>query len=152
MSIFHKATLHVDATPAAVARFITDPARVMAYFPDAIEGGTLVNGEAIWIRASSGTTLIERTTPSDRIDPVSVRVTSTGLKTDRPTRQALADAPLLRFHEDWVIEPNGSGTRITKHWRDIKAFGFMKILPVRWLVRRTANQSAATLEAAWSKA
>ena len=150
MSVFHQATLHVSAPLAMVAGFITDPERVMAYFPDALEGGVFEEGEAIWVRAKTGTTLIERTSSPGDVDRVSVRVTSTSLKSGDLSRAALAGAPLLQFHEDWVLEPSETGTRISKRWRDLQAFGFMKLLPAGWLVRRAADQGAPTLEAAWS--
>lgn len=148
--IFHEATLWVAASPDQVARFITTPDRVQAYFPDALEGGVLVEDEAIWIRAKTGTTMIERISGDG--DAVTVRVTSTAQKVASASREELAAKPLLRFYEDWHLEAHNGGTRITKHWRDLEAFGVMRWLPARWLVRRAAHQGTAKLVAAWSEA
>lgn len=148
MTVFHQDRLHVSASMAVVAGYILDPQRVMAYFPDAIDGGTF-DDDAIWIRAKTGTTLIERVASEPGL--VSVRVTSSGVKHEQPARTALGEKPLVRFYEDWRLDEQDGGTRIEKSWRDLEAFGFMKLLPMRWIVRRTANQGKEKLEAAWSQ-
>ena len=60
MATLHWGQLRVSARADAVAGYLLDPRRVMAYFPDAVDSGVFVEGGAIWILAKGGATRIER--------------------------------------------------------------------------------------------
>lgn len=148
--MIHEARFSLPLAPSKVATFIVDVTRVQEYFPGAIEGGTFADGEAIWIRASTGITMIERITDEQQPRTVTVRVTATSVKTAPPTRAELAGAPLMRFTEDWVLEETADGCTVHKVWRDLERFGVMRWLPAAWLIRRSARNDQPKLIAAWS--
>lgn len=152
MSAFHVEHFTVAQPPETVARNILDPDRVMDYFPGAITGGKSDDGAAIWVRSKTGTTLIERQSPDDDSSRVTVRVTSTQLKTNPPDLDALAKSPLMRFTEDWVLNEDAQGTNVTKTWTNLETFGFMRFLPARWLITRSGRAGAKVISEKWSTA
>lgn len=150
MNAFHTERFTVAQPPDTVARNILDPDRVMEYFPGAIAGGKFDDGRAIWIRSKTGTTLIERLSGEGETSHVTVRVTSTQLKTDPPDLAALAQAPLMRFTEDWVLNGHENVTNVTKTWGDLETFGFMRFMPARWLITRTARTGSKVIAEKWT--
>lgn len=150
MSAFHHEQFTVAQNPTTVAGFILDPDRVMQYFPGAISAGRFDGGDAIWVRARTGTTLIEQLSPKDDLSLVTVCVTSTQLKDDPPNRATLQQSPLMRFYEDWRLEESDAGTRISKTWRDLEASGFMRFMPTKWLVKRTGRSGVELVADRWS--
>lgn len=150
MSVFHTERFTIAQSPETIARNILDPDRVMDYFPGAIAGGKSDDDTAIWIRSKTGTTLIERLSAADDTSHVTVRVTSTQLKTNPPNLEVLAQSPLMRFTEDWVLNDDPSGTSVTKTWGNLETFGFMRFMPARWLVTRSGRAGAKVIAAKWA--
>lgn len=153
MAIIHRATFKIPAPPERVASFVTDPARVQAYFPGARDGGHFAenSSDAIWVLADTGITVIERISPPDAHEHLEVRVTSTSSKALPADRAQLTAKPMLRFYEDWALTASDDGgTQVVKTWRDVEAFGFMRFLPASWLIRRSAKSDLPKLITAWS--
>ncbi len=157
MSIFsksrvvHREVIELNATPEQVREFITDPERILDYYPDPIDGGVIEAGSAIYCRGKSGVSLLEVVDSESTQDTLVIKVT-TASKIDPPfTADKITAAALFSMIEDWQIEAMGQGTRLTKTWRDIDQ-PRLKFLPMRWMVRKGARAETPRLKAAWDAA
>ena len=67
------------------------------------------------------------------------------------TRERIEANATFTMVEDWALEANGSGTTLTKSWRDVAANG-PEPFPLADAVREGAVHESAQLVASWNAA
>lgn len=149
--IVHTEVIELRASPAQVREFILTPDRILDYYPDPVEGGVLEPGRAIFCRGAMGASMLERVDAESSDDLLVLKVT-TAIGLEAPyTRERIEAGNTFTMIEDWALEPNGSGTQLTKTWRDITPNGEAPF-PIEDAVRDGAKHETAALKAAWDKA
>ena len=149
--IIHTEVMELRATPDQVRAFIMTPDRILDYYPDAVDGGVLEPGRAIYCRGAMGVSLLELIEPECKDDLVVIKVT-TAIGLEAPyTRERIESQTTFTMIEDWALAPNRSGTTLTKTWRDVVANGEPPF-PLEDAVRQGAIHESAALVRGWNQA
>ena len=149
--VVHTEVLSLEATPEQVRRFILTPERILDYYPNPVEGGVFAEGEAIWCRGEMGVSMLALLPEASNDDLVVVEVT-TAIGLEAPyTRERIEANATFTMVEDWALEATGSGTTLTKSWRDVKADG-PEPFPLAEGVKQGAIHESPVLIAAWNAA
>jgi len=150
-NVVHTETMQLDATPAQTREFITTPDRILDYFPDPVEGGVFEPGKAIYCRGEIGTSLLERIESECNENRVVLKVT-TAIGLAAPfTRERIEENATFTMIEDWDLAPNGTGTTLTKTWREVTAIGPAPF-PLEEAVREGAIHECDSLVQGWNRA
>ena len=150
-NVVHREILLLRATPAQVKAFIMTPERILDYYPQPIEGGVLEPGKAIYCRGDIGTSMLEVLETESTETCVVVQVTTAiGLEAPYTRKRILAGATFTMV-EDWELAPTGTGTQLTKTWRDVKAIG-EEPFPLADAVREGAIHESGALVEGWNRA
>ena len=149
--IVHTEVMQLEVPPDRVREFILTPDRILDYYPDPIEGGVLEPGRAIYCRGQIGVSLLERIDAESSEDRIVLAVTTAIGAQGATTREEIEAAATFRMVEDWEIAPHGSGTTLTKTWRDVEAVG-AEPFPLAEAVREGAIHESPQLVRAWNEA
>ncbi len=150
-NLVHTEVMSLAATPSQVREFILTPDRILDYFPSPVDGGVLEPGRAIYCRGEMGTSMLELVESESSDDLVVIKVT-TALGLEPPfTRERIEAGCTFTMIEDWALEAAGSGTTLTKSWRDVTTDG-PEPFPIAEAVREGAIHESAQLIAGWNKA
>ena len=149
--IVHTEVMELRATPEQVREFILTPDRILDYYPSPQEGGIIEPGKAIFCRGEMGTSMLEWVEADSRDDLVVIKVT-TAIGLEAPyTRARIEGNCTFTMIEDWALSASGSGTTLTKTWRDIGTDGPAPF-PLEDAVREGAIHESAQLIEAWNRA
>ncbi|MCZ6829562.1 MAG: SRPBCC family protein [Gammaproteobacteria bacterium] len=149
--IIHRERIPLRATPEQVREFIMTPARVLEYYPDAINGEVLEPGHSLFCCGKAGVSLLERLPAECSEHKVVIKVT-TAMRLNPPyTADAIREARFFTMIEDWELEATERGCVLTKTWRDLEKHR-MRLLPMAMIVRRSAKAETAHLQMAWDQA
>jgi hypothetical protein len=150
-TIVHREVILLTAAPELVKTFVLTPERILDYYPGGRDCGVFEPGRSFYCRGKSGVSLLELD-ESQSDETTCVLKVTTSLKAKPPYNpQKIIDDVFFTMVEDWKIEPNGSGSKLTKTWRDVKKYQ-MKFMPMKFIVKRSAKQESAELKKAWDKA
>jgi len=150
-SIVHREVLQLRATPEQVKRFVLTPERILDYYPGAITGVVLEEGQAIICQGKSGVSLIEKVANESHGGQLTVKVTTATAFDGALTRENVMDNVFFTMMEDWAVAAVDGGTQLTKTWRNIEKKK-MKFLPMGLIVRMSAKGESKKLRLAWDKA
>ncbi len=149
--VVHTEVMQLRATPAQVREFIMTPERILDYYPDPQEGGVLEPGRAIYCRGGAGVSLLERIEPECTESCVVIKVT-TAIGLEAPyTRERIESHATFTMVEDWELAASGTGTTLTKTWRDVTATAPAPF-PLEDAVRQGAIHESDALIQGWSRA
>lgn len=149
--VVHQEIIQLIASPEQVKAFIMTPERILDYYPSGIDCGQIDPGHSLFCRGKSGVSLLELDEDASDATTLVVNVT-TALKVSSPvTAEKIKRAVFFTMVEDWKIEADGSGTRLTKTWRDIHKYK-LKLLPMGYIVRKSARAESVVLKKAWDTA
>lgn len=151
MSIAYQDVIELEAPPDKVREFIMTPERILDYYPGGTDGGVIDPGTAIYCRSKSGVSLLQVDQAASTPDTLVVDVFSAGKLGPPYTAESIREAAMFSMVEDWHLEPNGSGTRLTKTWRDIRKYK-MRFLPMKTLVVKGAKSESEKLRVGWNRA
>lgn len=150
-AIVHREEILLAAAPELVKTFVLTPERILDYYPGGNDCGVFEAGRSFYCRGKSGVSLLELD-ESQSDETTSVLKVTTSLKARPPySPQKIIDDVFFTMYEDWKIEPDECGSKLTKTWRDVKKFQ-MKFMPMKFIVKRSAKQESAKLKEAWDKA
>jgi hypothetical protein len=150
-NIVHQEVITLKASPKQVREFILTPARILDYYPSAIDGGIIESGASFYCRGKAGVSLLE-VIPSESTEQLLVLKVTTATHIKPPfTADRIKAATFFTMIEDWKLEPAGAGTRLTKTWRDITKKK-LRFLPMGLIVRKSAKVESSVLKAAWDRA
>ena len=122
-NVVHSEVMELQASPAQVREFIMTPERILDYYPDPVGGGVLEPGRAIYCQGGPGVSILERIEAECTETCVVVKVT-TAFGLEPPyTRERIEENVGFTMMEDWELAPSGSGTTLTKTWRDVIGAG-----------------------------
>ena len=149
--IVHREVIHLDASPVQVRAFVLTPERILDYYPGGFDCGVFEAGQSFYCRGKSGVSLLELDKAQSNESTCVLKVT-TSLKAKPPyDRQKILDQAFFTMYEDWQIEADGVGTRLTKTWRDVQKHQ-LRFMPMGLIVRRSAKAETAVLQRAWNDA
>jgi len=149
--IIHQEVILLAAVPEQVNAFILTPERILDYYPSGIDCGVIDAGRSFFCRGKSGVSLLELEDSQSHERTCVLKVT-TSLKAKPPyTAQKIQDAVFFTMYEDWEVEPHGSGSKLTKTWRDLEKHQ-LRLIPLKLIVKRSAKAESAKLKRAWDKA
>jgi hypothetical protein len=149
--IVHTEVMPLTASPAQVREFILTPDRILDYFPSPVDGGVLEPGKAIYCRGEMGTSMLEMLEAESNDELLVIKVT-TALGLEAPfTRERIEASCTFTMIEDWALEPDGTGTKLTKTWRDVASEG-PEPFPLADAVRQGAIHESVQLIAGWNNA
>ncbi len=151
MTIAYQDVIELEAPPEKVREFIMTPERILDYYPGGIDGGVIEPGAAIYCRSKSGVSLLQVDQAASTPETLVVDVFSAGKLEPPYSVEKIREAAMFSMVEDWHLEPNGSGTRLTKTWRDIRKYK-MRFLPMKMLVVKGAKSESAELREGWNRA
>ncbi len=151
MSIAYQDIIELEAPPETIREFIMTPERILDYYPGGIEGGVIEPGAAIYCRSRSGISLLQVDQAASTPGTLVVDVFTVGKLEPPYTIDRLREAAFFSMVEDWHLESAGSGTRLTKTWRDIRKHR-MRFLPIKMMVVRGAKSESEALRAGWNRA
>ncbi len=151
MSIAYQDIIELEAPPETIREFIMTPERILDYYPGGIEGGVIEPGAAIYCRSRSGISLLQVDQAASTPGTLVVDVFTAGKLEPPYTIDRLREAAFFSMVEDWHLESAGSGTRLTKTWRDIRKYR-MRFLPIKMMVVRGAKSESEALRAGWNRA
>jgi hypothetical protein len=151
--VVHTEVMELAATPAQVREFIMTPDRILDYYPDPVGGGVLEPGRAIYCRGGMGVSMLERIDAECTDACVVVKVT-TAFGLEPPfTRERIEGSAGFTMIEDWELAPSGSGTTLTKTWREVTASGpGPEPIPLADAVREGAIHETKSLIEGWNAA
>jgi hypothetical protein len=149
--LVHEELIQLRATPAQVRDFITTPERIMAYNPDAIEGGVLEPGHSVWFRTETGVTVVERIEEACTDDCVVVRGTVAPGLVPPFTADDVRAAAMITLVEDWFLQGDDGGTTLRKTWRDVASSVDLPF-SLEDSIRKTAQEETPLLVADWDEA
>jgi hypothetical protein len=150
-NIVHQEVITLKASPKQVREFIMTPARILDYYPSAIDGGIIESGASFYCRGKAGVSLLE-VIPSESTEQLLVLKVTTATNIKPPfTADRIKAATFFTMIEDWKLEPAGDGTQLTKTWRDISKKK-LRFLPMGLIVRKSAKAESSVLQAAWDRA
>jgi hypothetical protein len=143
--------MQLDVAPEQVREFIMTAERIADNFPNVIDYGTFETGKRIWCSGKSGVSLLELIEEESTDKKLTMTVVSANTVKPPYTAEAIRAKPLVTMVEDWEIEANAGGTRLTKSWRKVEKHK-MKWLPMKLLIRLTARAEHQKLIDGWNKA
>jgi hypothetical protein len=143
--------MQLDVAPEQVREFIMTAERIADYFPNVIDCGTFEAGKQIWCSGKAGVSLLELIEEESTDVKLTMIVVSANTVKPPYTADAIRANPLVTMVEDWEIEANAGGTRLTKRWRKVEKHK-MKWLPMGLLIRFTARAEHQKLIDGWNKA
>ena len=149
--VVHRDVMQLAAAPELVREFIITPERIADYFPHVIDCGTFEAGKNIWCSSKTGVSLLEFVESETTQWKLTMNVVNTGRMAAPYTAEAIKANPFMTMLEDWEIEANDDGTRLTKTWRNVVKHK-MRWLPMGLLIRRTARGEHQKLVDGWNKA
>lgn len=162
--IIHTEVMELVASPALVKQFILSPERILDYYPSPIEGGVLEPGQAFYCRGEMGVSLLERVErnyakravvekgAADGKDDFIVLKVTTAIGLEGPfTRERIESNATFTMIEDWALSKNGTGTTLTKSWRDIESVG-PEPFPLAETIKQSAIHESPQLVKAWNLA
>lgn len=148
--IAHSEVLMLNISTAQARQFIMTPERILDYYPGATGCGTLEEGKKIFCHNDGVISLLERMSGGGE-NPVVIKVTSAGLMEAPITEEKIAANAFFVMFEDWLLDEDGAGTRLTKTWRDISCS--QPDLPsMDAVVKESAIEEGASLVAGWNAA
>ncbi len=156
-NIVHTEVMELVASPAQVKEFILTPERILDYYPSPVEGGVLEAGKAIFCRGEMGVSMLERderTGPAtaDTNDELIVLKVTTAIGLEAPfTRERIESNATFTMFEDWALAKNGTGTTLTKSWRDVDSVG-PEPFPLAQTIKQSAIHESPQLVEAWNRA
>lgn len=148
--IVHREVMELAAPPARVRELVMTPERILDYYPAPIEGGVFEAGRAIWCRGEIGVSMLERTDVSTDDCLVVLVTTAVGLEPPY-TADGIRAAATFTMIEDWAVAPNGTGTTLTKTWRDVRVGGEPSP-DMEAIIRDAAAAESGALVAGWDAA
>ncbi len=151
MSIAYRDIIKLEAPPEVIRQFVMTPERILDYYPGGIEGGVIEPGAAIFVRASSGVSLLQLDQVASTPMKLVVEVYTAGKLEPPYTADRIRAAAFFSMVEDWCLEPHNGGTLLTKTWRDIRKYR-MRFLPMKMLVVRGAKSESQALREGWDRA
>jgi hypothetical protein len=152
--LIYQQEFSLQARPEQTRAFITDPSRVLEYYPLPLEGSVLEPGLSIVCRGLCGSSLIEvinEKRGDDGAQHLEVCVSSALLFRPPYSAERIRQHAFFTMLEDWIIYPQGSGSRVIKRWRDIEKIK-MTFLPIAMIVKLTAKTEGGKLINAWDLA
>lgn len=150
-NIVHRDVLQLNVSPKLVREFIMTPERIADYFPGVIDCGVFEVGKSIWCSARTGVCLLELV-EEETIDSKLTMNVITARKVAQPySAEAIKANAFMSMVEDWEIEARGSGTQLTKIWRNV-VMHQMKWLPMGMLIRWTTKGEHQKLVDGWNNA
>lgn len=150
-SVVHREVIQLKATPEQVKRFVLTPERILDYYPGAMTGVVLEEGQAIVCKGKSGVSLIEQVASESHDGQLTVKVTTASNFSGPLTRENVMANVFFTMMEDWALTAVEGGTQLTKTWRNIEK-AKMKLLPMGLIVRLSAKGESKKLQAAWDRA
>jgi hypothetical protein len=149
--VIHQETILLEARPDQVKAFILTAERILDYYPSGIDCGDIETGRSFFCRGKSGVSLLELEESQSDNNTCVLKVT-TSLKAKPPyTAEKIRHAVFFTMYEDWKVEPHGTGSKLTKTWRDLEKHQ-LRFMPLQLIVRRSAKEESAKLKNAWEKA
>jgi hypothetical protein len=150
-SIVHTEVMELVASPAEVRRFIMTPERILDYYPSPVEGGVLEPGRSFFCRGEMGVSMLERVEAESSDDLIVLKVT-TAIGLAAPfTRERIESHTTFTMVEDWALRSSGTGTTLTKSWRDVESVG-PEPFPLAETVKQSAMNESPQLVTAWNRA
>ncbi len=150
-AIVHREQISLSANPEQVKAFILTPERILDYYPGGRDCGVIETGRSFYCRGKSGVSLLELD-ESQSDETTCVLKVTTSLKAKPPyTAQSILSNAFFTMYEDWKVEPEGSGTLLTKTWRDLVKHQ-LKFMPMKLIVKRSAKDESAKLKTSWDSA
>ena len=149
--IVHRDVMQISATPVQVRQFIMTPERIADYFPGVIDCGTFEVGKSIWCSAKTGVSLLELAEAETTEWKLTMNIVNASRMPEPYSVEAIKADPFMTMVEDWQIEANDGGTRLTKTWRNVVKHK-MKWVPMGLLIRKTAKAEHQVLIDSWNKA
>ena len=146
----HHEVMPLAIAPERVREFVVTPERILDYYPEPIEGGVFEAGRAIWCRGAMGVSMLERLDESTDECVVMLVTTAVGLEPPY-TPEAIRAAATFTMIEDWAVAADGTGSVLTKTWRDVLA-GDEPSPPLADIVRESAKGESGALVAGWNAA
>jgi len=146
----HHEVMPLAIAPERVREFVITPERILDYYPEPIEGGVFEAGRAIWCRGAMGVSMLERLDESTDECVVMLVTTAVGLEPPY-TPEAIRAAATFTMIEDWAVAADGTGSVLTKTWRDVLAGGEPSP-PLADIVRESATGESGALVAGWNAA
>lgn len=119
-SIVHQEVIQLAASPQQVRSFVMTPERILDYYPSSIDCGQLEPGRSLFCRGKSGVSLLELDEGASDDSTLVVNVTTAMQVSSPVTAEKIKRAVFFTMVEDWKIEADGNGTKLTKTWRDIR--------------------------------
>lgn len=151
--MIHQEVVLFTAPPEFIRTCISTPERIMDYYPSPLSCSVVEPNRSMICRGRSGVSLLEIT--SDHTDDqgvihIELEVVSALLWKPPYTAERVREKGFFSMKEDWVLEPLGAGTRLTKTWRDIEKHKW-PLLPMAYLVRKTAKGESKKIQTLWDK-
>ena len=139
--------IRIRATPEEVRGCILSPNRILHYYPLGAESGELEAGRSFYCRGRLGISLFEIL----QSDPNSILLeVHNATACDPPyTAERIKRAAFFSMLEDWHIEADGGGTKLTRLWRGIEQRR-MKAIPIRLFVQLTAKLESLAIKKHWA--
>jgi len=149
--IIHRDVLQLNASPELVREFIMTPERIADYFPGVNDCGAFEAGKSIWCSAKTGVCLLELVEEESSDLKVTMNVITARKVAEPYSAEVIKANAFMSMVEDWEIEANGSGTQLTKIWRDVVMYK-MKWFPMATMIRWTTKGEHPKLVNGWNKA
>jgi len=149
--IVHSEVMELRATPAQVRKFILTPERILDYYPQAVGGGVLEPGKAIYCQGESGVSMLELIEAECTADCVVILVTTAFALEPPFTRERIESHMSFTMVEDWALAKSQTGTTLTKTWRNVIAKGDPPF-DLEDAVRQGAIHESASLIKGWNQA
>ncbi len=147
-TVIHHKSIFLHAPAEAIRRYITDPNKVMDYYPMPWGADVIEPDQSLIVWGPTGACLIEVIEAS--VDGLFVRLrVSTALIFKQPfTCQRIRDKAFFVMDETLHLKPENGGCRVEKHWMNIVKKR-LTWLPMEHIVRFTARGEIAKLTAHW---
>ena len=153
-SLIHREVMHLIASPEQVKAFIMTPERILDYYPSPVGGGVLEPGQAFYCQGEMGVSMLERI-PGEGAEPnddLFILKVTTAIGLEAPfTRERIEANATFTMFEDWALQENGTGTTLTKSWRDIASVG-PEPFPLAETIKQSAIHESPQLVEAWNLA
>lgn len=153
-TLVHQEVMLFTAPPAFIRTCISTPERIMDYYPGPLSSSVVEPNRAMICCGRSGVSLLEITREyKDDSGCIHIELTVTSALFWRPpyTPERVKQQGFFSMTEDWLIAPFGSGTRLTKTWRDIRQHKW-PLLPMAYLVKKTAKGESKKIQTLWDEA
>lgn len=142
-----KEVIPIRATPEEVRNCVLSADRILQYYPLGIESGELEPGRSFYCKGRLGISLFEILQSDANYILLEVH---NATACDPPyTPERLKRAAFFSMLEDWYIEPDTGGTRLTRLWRRIEQRG-MRAVPMRLMVQLAARLESRAIRKHWA--